>query len=370
LSEQEISVMEFKNHQKAAVRGFTLVELLVVIAIIGVLVALLLPAIQAARESARRSQCINNLRQLGIACQLHENSKKVFPTAGGAVQQFDDTAENTKSLYGYELASWMYQILPYIEQQNLFDKRKGGGTPTTSGFKRTGMVEVKVPTYQCPSRNDRICVSGVFAYALGDYAGVMASHFSPNWPGFAWQNTVPPAGPEGATEDLLTWTGIISKGGHVQVGSPAKIWKFTPVSTKSIEDGTSNTILLAEKAAQSKYWTMPSPAPGAPGGNPYWELYGYYVGADWPHMRQFAGRPAGSTSTRPEVPVFGDDAARPGDTSTYAYQDQGFGSAHPGIICAVFGDASTRTISQDADLIMLDSIGKRADQLVVSQDSL
>lgn len=359
-----------KYRRQTANRGFTLVELLVVIAIIGVLVALLLPAVQAARESARRSQCINNLRQLGIACQLFENSKKSFPTAGGAVQQFDDTAENVKPLYGYEYAGWMFQILPFIEQQNLYNLRQGGGTVTTSGFRRTGLVEMKVPTYQCPSRSDRICVAGIYAYALGDYAGVMASHFSPNWPGFAWQNTVPPAGPEGATEDLLTWTGILSKGGHVQKGATPKIWKFTSVSTKSIEDGTSNTILLAEKAAQSKYWTSPNPAPGAPGNHPYWELYGYYVGADWPHMRQFAGRPAGSTSNMPEVPVRGDDQARPGDTATNVHQEQGFGSAHPGIICAVFGDASTRTISQDADLLVLDSMGKRADQLVVSQDSL
>jgi prepilin-type N-terminal cleavage/methylation domain-containing protein len=361
--------MEFKNYRRATDRGFTLVELLVVIAIIGVLVALLLPAIQAAREAARRSQCINNLRQLGIACQLFENSKKVFPTTGGGVAQFNDTAENMKPLYGYEYASWMYQILPYIEQQNLYDRREGGGTITTSGFKRTGLVEIKVPTYQCPSRSDRICVSGVFAYALGDYAGVMASHFSPNWPGFGYQH-VPPAGPVGATEDLLTWTGILARGGTVIPGNPPQIWKFTPVSTKSIEDGTSNTILLAEKAAQSKYWTAPNPAAGAPGNHPYWELYGYYVGSDWPNMRQFAGRPVGSTSNMPEVPIRGDDQARPGDTSDNVFQEQGFGSAHPGIICAVFGDASTRTINQDADLIMLDSMGKRADQLVVSQDNL
>jgi prepilin-type N-terminal cleavage/methylation domain-containing protein len=362
--------MDCKNRRKAKDRGFTLVELLVVIAIIGVLVALLLPAIQAARESARRSQCINNLRQLGIACQLFENSKKKFPSAGGAVQQFNDTAENAKPLYGYEYASWMFQILPYIEQQNLYDMREGGGTVTTSGFKRTGMVEVKVPTYQCPSRSDRICVSGVFAYALGDYAGVMASHFSPNWPGFAWENTVPPAGPIGATEDLLTWTGILAKGGHVQKGSPAQIWKFTPVGTKSVEDGLSNTILLAEKAVQSKYWTAPNPAKGHPGEHPFWELYGYYVGADWPHMRQFAKKPDGVTSNRPEFLIRNDDAPRVGDSTEFVPDEQGFGSAHPGIICAVFGDASTRTISQDADHIILDSMGKRADQMVVSQENL
>jgi prepilin-type N-terminal cleavage/methylation domain-containing protein len=365
-----------KYRRQIANRGFTLVELLVVIAIIGVLVALLLPAIQAARESARRSQCLNNLRQLGIACQLFENSKKVFPTAGGAVEQFtSQTGANTekaKPLFGYENAGWMYQVLPYIEQQNLYDRRRGDGTEANGGFLRTGLVEVKVPTFQCPSRSDRICIaSGIYAFALGDYAGVLASHFSPDWPGFAWQRTVPPASNAAGTEEQLTWTGILIKGGQVNINqSPPQVWKFAKVGAKSIEDGTSNTILLAEKAAQSKYWTAPNPAAGIQGGNPYWELYGYYVGADWPHMRQFAGRPVGSTSNMPEYPIRGDDAPRPGDSATKVPDEQGFGSAHPGIICAVFGDASTRTISQDADLLMLDSMGKRADQVIVSQESL
>jgi prepilin-type N-terminal cleavage/methylation domain-containing protein len=368
--------MEFKNSRRQiANRGFTLVELLVVIAIIGVLVALLLPAIQAARESARRSQCINNLRQLGIACQLFENTKKVFPTAGGAVEQFTrQTGANTekvKPLFGYENASWMYQVLPYIEQQNLYDRRRADGTEANGGFLKTGLVETTVPTFQCPSRSERFCVKAIYAFAVGDYAGVLASHFSPDWPGFAWQISVPPAGPVGATEDLLTWTGILVKGGHVIPGNgskPPQIWKFTPVSTKSIEDGTSNTILLAEKAAPSNHWSLTAPIYGNT--DPYWEIYGYYVGADWPHMRQFAARPAGSTVNRPEYLIRGDSEPRNGETATFVPDEQGFGSAHPGIICAVYGDGSTHTISQDADHLMLDSMGKRADQVVVSQENL
>ena len=346
-------------------RGFTLVELLVVIAIIGVLVALLLPAIQAARESARRSQCINNLRQLGIACQLFEGAKKAFPTAGGAVQQFTLLDENPKPLYGYENAGWMYQILPFIEQQVLHDRRRGDGTIYLSGFLRTGLAETRISSYNCPSRNDRICVSGVYAYALGDYAGVMASHNSKDWDGFAWEVNKPPV----PTEEANCWTGIIIKGGHVQRGTPAQIWKFGPVSNKSVEDGTSNTIMLAEKAAQAKHWTPINPPAGQP--SPYWELYGYYVGADWPHMRQFgATQIPNGDNDRPIIPVMGDNDPRDGETATYVPNEQGFGSAHPGIFCAVFGDASTRTISQDADLLMLDRMGKRADQSVVTQENL
>ena len=103
--------------------GFTLVELLVVIAIIGVLVALLLPAIQAAREAARRTQCLNNVRQMGIAVQNHIDLQKVFPTAGNvpnpniADYQSGTTTNpgrpngpNTQGLGAF------YQILPYLEQ--------------------------------------------------------------------------------------------------------------------------------------------------------------------------------------------------------------------------------------------------------------
>ncbi|HEX4414456.1 MAG TPA: DUF1559 domain-containing protein [Lacipirellulaceae bacterium] len=338
--------------------GFTLVELLVVIAIIGILVALLLPAVQAAREASRRSSCLNNLRQLGLACHMFESANKVFPTAGGDVEQFSNTPELSKAIYGFEGASWMYQILPHIEQKSLYDLRKGDGG-ANAGFTVTGLSEIQVSLFNCPSRSARFATIGTDVYALNDYAGVMSSWNDPGWNGFAWQISADP----NLNEQTVVWTGILAKGGQVNKNStPPKIWKFGAVGFKTILDGASHTILLAEKSVSSQYYTIPSSNPW-----PFWEVYGYYTGADWPVMRMFGAKTQGASSPSPEVAVLGDNARRSPPLPAAEY---GFGSAHPGVLCAVFGDGGTRSISQSADLIVLDQLGKRSDQTTPSLDSL
>src|SRR4051812_38072830 len=116
--------------------GFTLVELLVVIAIIGILIAFLLPAIQAARESARRNQCQNNLKQMGLAIQSHHDTRKQFPMGRN---RFDQKA-----------VSWAYYILPYMEETAIYNSY----IPTKEVFKEENKAAMRTPieTYACPSR--------------------------------------------------------------------------------------------------------------------------------------------------------------------------------------------------------------------------
>ena len=145
-------------------------------------------------------------------------------------------------------------------------------------------------------------------------------------------------------------------------GSKPAVWKFNKIGFRSIEDGASNTMLAAEKAVSSQNWTIDSGEPW-----PYWEVYGYYVGADWPIMRQFGALIPGTPSPNsgfPEIPVLGDD-----DPRTES-DEQGFGSAHPGVFLAVFGDGSTHVINNDAELLLLDQLGKRSDGFSVALDTL
>jgi prepilin-type N-terminal cleavage/methylation domain-containing protein/prepilin-type processing-associated H-X9-DG protein len=129
--------------------GFTLVELLVVIAIIGILIALLLPAVQAARESARRTQCVSNLKQLALAMHGHVDSKGYFPHSH--YNYIDSTGVSTGPYNGKnDRRCWFHDMLPYIEQTNLYNPFSSFMDSNGSAL---GFVDMQtiVPTFVCPS---------------------------------------------------------------------------------------------------------------------------------------------------------------------------------------------------------------------------
>jgi prepilin-type N-terminal cleavage/methylation domain-containing protein len=240
--------------------GFTLVELLVVIAIIGVLVALLLPAIQAAREAARRMQCANNLKQIGLACLNYESAKGELPYGNML---------NTGN--GSVYSGWSVEILPFSENQQLkalyipgADMAMPFNAANQTSVQITKLRETFVPAYTCPSDHPPVLampMSGAGSginYASGSYRsnagrgnGFVTWYLGEDMPapyGAATQ-------PQNSTRPIHDgWRGPM----HAVYSKPApnlgqvdKTKVLLPEKIKGISDGTSNTMLAGESTSMS-----------------------------------------------------------------------------------------------------------------------
>ena len=330
---------------KSAKTGFTLVELLVVIAIIGILIGMLLPAVQSVREAARRSSCMNNMRQLGLASHNMQSSLGHFPTAGGcsdAYWNFGSTDQQLKAPFGYENMGWSFQLMDFIEQSNLSDTRRVNGVWLDGD---PAIAEAGAEIFSCPSRGRRFGVNPNFLFpvALGDYAGVVGpwrddtGNVDPHF--FQFRNHEPPA----QQEFENCWTGIIVKGGHTEVDvSPPNITKFQKIGFQHITDGSSNTMLLGESLGQIL----------RDNSNPE-----NSVNQRWSWA--FGGVAAAVFLDGDEMETFGDSD----DTTPHQ-----FSSPHTGVVNFVFGDGSTHVVPTTIDTLVAASLGAKSDGQVVGVD--
>jgi prepilin-type N-terminal cleavage/methylation domain-containing protein len=330
-------------------RGFTLVELLVVIAIIGVLVALLLPAIQAAREAARRTQCKNNLKQVGTAVQNYHGSRNELPPARVIDHQ----------------QTWLQLILDHMEQtqvKNLWVASKGCFYDQSFEC-RTANINA----YYCPSQLHEIryverlpdnvhshnpvdpVTHRPWAGSISDYRAVAGSSLPiVNEAGTVIAN--PPAtGPDDNSWHLVDGAIPACRKSNIRSTDSARRfvtgWK-AETSLKSISDGTSNTLLAGEVGRGASEGVHAFNGDYDPG---------LFIGADGANLGfcrrcTLPGVPAGITVT---------------EATENDYGDNRFGSAHGSICNFVMCDGSVQSISTDVDLQIMDYLATRAGEEVV-----
>lgn len=334
-------------------RGFTLVELLVVIAIIGVLVALLLPAIQAAREAARRSQCQTNLKNIGLALQMHHDSQLRLP--------------NSRRTHDY--ITWAAEIWPYLEAGNI--SQVWDNTQTYYG-QTDAARSAQVPIYYCPTRRGpMLSVTGDndagsaasslnFPGALSDYAcNVGDTHPDASDTDNTYQRSdgtlKEPTGPFRHAGRGKTDAQANANAGDVVYGetdlSAVQLWNS--VSFRQIEDGLSNTVLVGEKHVPQ----------GLSGGAEQW--FGHITAKDNSVYNADSWASAGRRGGH-QIPISnpkdGGADPRAGD------RNKSFGSWHNGICHFVFGDGSVHAIDNNIDIYMYGQICNKSDGKPVDLD--
>ncbi|MFA8016175.1 DUF1559 domain-containing protein [Bremerella cremea] len=307
--------------------GFTLVELLVVIAIIGILIGLLLPAVQRAREAARRMQCVNQLKQVGLAWHNHTDTYNAFPTGGYAQQVYVSFKDGRPGMLDKQAAGWAFQILPYLEQGNVHAGKPGGTDKESAEF----AMGTAIDQYFCPSRRSPTVEPGSYAPFCWSYDGQNGTQL----------NRVPLAQIDyagGTQED----TGVLARNlsgtcGNTSSGSvypKRKLYDFADVT-----DGTSNTLMVGEKRINVARLGNGS-QPG--------DIYGYTSGWE-------------SNSMVTHETIRRTDLAPLADTHGSGDGEMRFGSSHDGGLNALLVDGSVRFIPYTIQQQLFELLGNKAD---------
>ena len=328
-------------------QGFTLVELLVVIAIIGILIALLLPAVQAAREAARRTQCSNNLKQLGIGVHLYadQNNEQFVPLANIA----NDVG------YGPNYpASWQFFLLPMMEGSSTYDKVRwdwpmqstvaNGLDPNNAG--NNNLIQTRAfraPGLLCPTRRT---ASTIDAWGIGgqsqpcDYSSVVFGSTDNPW--------------DRATGCIIQPAQPVNPGdGNPSTGIPIR----SRTTFGSCIDGLSNTAIIGEKHMTPRVLNTGE-----------WEFSA--IATNWDDWRFNAGRCLGGTNPSTWTGngwqrVLADNPNRDGWNSLGLADAWSFGSWHPGICLFTLGDASVRPVKNFANQRALALYAGRNDRVPV-----
>jgi prepilin-type N-terminal cleavage/methylation domain-containing protein len=334
--------------------GFTLVELLVVIAIIGVMVGLLLPAVQAAREAARRMQCGNNLKQLGLASLNYESTYKTLPfNSDTGDDEFNGVNAPRRSVaQRWRQYSWLVMVLPFVEQQPLYDQINWNTAMSMRDPINNQLAQTVVSTFLCPSNAQEAIRTGqVEGYkhnggltgAGTDYVGNMG-HIWGGWKDCAAVPDFP--GPPG-------YANLFVKGANPgtpwvngdylneQVNCNGLFRYYGSVKLAQVTDGTTNTLLAFED--------MHYRGGNVPGG------FDRRAGDDSAWFSPLAAVNPVRNPINNRNPAWQQGA---GDRRCH-----GWSSEHPGGAQAVLADGSVRFVSTSIDNIVRYGLGVRNDGL-------
>jgi len=308
-------------------RAFTLVELLVVIAIIGVLVALLLPAVQMARESARRTQCSNHLKQLGLAAQNFNDVRGWLPPT----RVSNDSTSTTQNWL-----TWAVIMLPYVEQQNYYTQ-----WDVTKAYELhpAQVTRQSVPVYFCPSRRKPSA-----AYSSDKPSGGLSDFAA--------------CGGRGPN-DGVSATGVINQYAHgamlcarwTMQTSPLRVLNWQGVvRLATITDGTSNTMLFGEKnVRRTTRW----------GTGEDRNVYGF---TNANNVRRYAGLDRKDLASQYKLDGF---------TATeivQAIDNRAFGGLHPGVVQFVFCDGSVHSLKRSTSLVTLGYLSETDDGSQITEE--